>query len=93
MITETNLQILDALRQSLDVVLIALDAANALQRRGDTGEALPLGAIKGAAVPGPHRLIRLEGGHGFMCEARADHRPAAAALGWRAMLAWFSANL
>lgn len=34
----------------------------------------------------PHRLVRLEGGHGFMCSARPDHRPEAAAAGWSLLL-------
>lgn len=38
----------------------------------------------------PHRLLVLEGGHGFMCEARPDYRPMAAAEGWRAMLDLFA---
>jgi carboxymethylenebutenolidase len=37
-----------------------------------------------------HRLLVLEGGHGFLCEARSDYRPAAAARGWQEMLAFFS---
>jgi carboxymethylenebutenolidase len=34
----------------------------------------------------PHRLVRLEGGHGFMCSVRPDHRPEAAAAGWSLLL-------
>jgi carboxymethylenebutenolidase len=41
----------------------------------------------------PHRLLILEAGHGFLCEARDDYRPQAAAEGWRAMLAFFSQSL
>lgn len=41
----------------------------------------------------PHRLITLEGGHGFMCEERADHRPHSASEGWSAMLRFFSEAL
>ena len=41
----------------------------------------------------PHRLLELQAGHGFMCEARADHRPEAAAIGWREMLAFFATSL
>ncbi|WP_225322891.1 dienelactone hydrolase family protein [Synechococcus sp. RSCCF101] len=34
------------------------------------------------------RLIRVpEAGHGYMCEGRADHRPAAAAAGWQELSA------
>lgn len=40
-----------------------------------------------------HRLVLLEAGHGFMCEARADHRPQAAAEGWRLMLELFGETL
>jgi carboxymethylenebutenolidase len=40
-----------------------------------------------------HRLLLLEAGHGFFCEARADFRPAAAALGWQAMLELFAESL
>ena len=55
----------------------ALEAVNRdRRRRGEDG--------------GPHRLLVLEGGHGFMCEARPDHRPTAAAEGWRAMLDLFA---
>jgi carboxymethylenebutenolidase len=40
-----------------------------------------------------HRLLVLEAGHGFLCEARQDFRPAAAAQGWRAMLEFLGASL
>ncbi len=40
-----------------------------------------------------HRLLSLEAGHGFLCEARADFRPEAAAAGWQAMLALFAESL
>jgi carboxymethylenebutenolidase len=40
-----------------------------------------------------HRLLILEAGHGFLCEARADHRPEAATTGWREMLAFFAESL
>jgi carboxymethylenebutenolidase len=40
-----------------------------------------------------HRLLILQAGHGFLCEDRADHRPAAAAAGWRAMLEFFRESL
>lgn len=36
--------------------------------------------------PSPHRFLSLAGGHGFMCEARADHRPESAAQGWTLLL-------
>jgi carboxymethylenebutenolidase len=32
-------------------------------------------------------------GHGFMCEARADFHPAAAAEGWNQLLALFEQRL
>jgi carboxymethylenebutenolidase len=40
-----------------------------------------------------HRLLLLQAGHGFLCEARADFRPAAAAAGWEAMLGFFAETL
>jgi carboxymethylenebutenolidase len=42
-------------------------------------------AVRAAAMPAaaPHRLVVLEGAHGFMCSERADHRPAAAEAGWQ----------
>jgi carboxymethylenebutenolidase len=40
-----------------------------------------------------HRLLTMEAGHGFMCESRADHRPAAAAAGWREMLSFFDGTI
>lgn len=47
-----------------------------------------------AAVPAPpHRLVLLEGGHGFMCAARPDHRPEAAAAGWSLLLDSFEQGL
>ena len=51
------------------------------------------GRARGAADPAPHRLVVLEGGHGFMCQERADHRPAAAAAGWRLLLDHFAREL
>lgn len=64
------------------------------------GEADPLipaadvEAIAAAMAAAPdaarHRLIRVpEAGHGYLCEARADYRPEAAAQGWQAMLDFF----
>jgi carboxymethylenebutenolidase len=50
-------------------------------------------AIAAALAETPHRLLVLEGGHGFMCSARADHRPAAAAEGWRLLLELFEQEL
>ncbi len=48
-----------------------------------------------AADPGGERLrlIEVDAGHGYMCEARADHDPAAAAEGWRRMLELFAEAL
>lgn len=44
--------------------------------------------------PERHRLIRVpEAGHGFLCEARSDHHPAAAARSWRELLAFLQENL
>jgi carboxymethylenebutenolidase len=50
-------------------------------------------AIEAALAATPHRLVVLEGGHGFMCSARADHRPEAAAKGWRLLLELFGQEL
>lgn len=40
-----------------------------------------------------HRVLILEGGHGFMCEARADYRAPAATEGWNQMLHWLDQAL
>jgi carboxymethylenebutenolidase len=41
-----------------------------------------------------HRLLMAPGaGHGYLCEARADFQPAAAAAGWAAMLELFAQTL
>jgi carboxymethylenebutenolidase len=41
-----------------------------------------------------HRLLMAAGaGHGYLCEARPDHRPEAAAAGWEAMLELFARSL
>jgi carboxymethylenebutenolidase len=45
------------------------------------------------AAPRLHRLVLLEGGHGFMCAARADHHPASAAVGWSLLLDAFESQL
>ena len=45
------------------------------------------------APQGAHRLLTLEAGHGFLCEARGDYRPEAAAAGWQAMLTLFGESL
>ncbi len=63
--------------EDVAAVADALEAANRQRRR--RADHAPL-----------HRLLMLEGGHGFMCEARDDHRPSAAAEGWRAMLDLFA---
>jgi carboxymethylenebutenolidase len=47
----------------------------------------------GRSVERAHRLLTLQAGHGFLCEARADFRPASAARGWQAMLDFFSESL
>ncbi|MFY8148214.1 MAG: dienelactone hydrolase family protein [Prochlorococcaceae cyanobacterium] len=46
-----------------------------------------------AAGTGRHRYLELEAGHGFLCDARADHVPAAAERGWQEMLQFFAAHL
>ena len=51
-------------------------------------------AMAAAPDPGRHRLIREpRAGHGFLCEARADFEPAAAARGWQTLLAFFAEAL
>ncbi len=65
---------------------------------GDRDPLMPreeLTAIQAAlAASGQPPLIVAEGaGHGFMCEARADFHPAAAAEGWSQMLALFEQQL
>ena len=65
---------------------------------GDQDPLMPpeeLEAIRAAlAKAGQPSLIVAEGaGHGFMCEARADFHPAAAAAGWGQMLALFEERL
>ncbi|WP_254944475.1 dienelactone hydrolase family protein [Cyanobium sp. AMD-g] len=40
-----------------------------------------------------HQPVVLEGGHGFMCSARPDHRPEAAAAGWSLLLEAFDHGL
>jgi len=47
-------------------------------------------AIAAAPDPSRHRLIRVPGaGHGYLCEARGDYQPEAAARGWQTMLGFF----
>ena len=65
---------------------------------GDRDPLMPLeelAAIQAAlAANGQPPLILAAGaGHGFMCEARADFEPAAAAEGWSQMLALFEQRL
>ncbi len=52
-------------------------------------------AARAAAAPalGLHRLVVLEGGHGFMCSARSDHHPASEAAGWSLLLDTFEQQL
>ena len=45
------------------------------------------------AAPRLHRLVVLEGGHGFMCTARSDHHPRSAAAGWSLLLETFERQL
>lgn len=63
---------------------------------GDQDPLMPpeeIAAIRAALAP-PHRLVMLAGaGHGFLCEARADYQPEAAAAGWQAMLELFARRL
>lgn len=72
----------DPLIPAADVAAIetALAAANAAR------------AVANAA-PRLHRLVLLEGGHGFMCAARSDHHPASAAAGWSLLLDTFERQL
>jgi carboxymethylenebutenolidase len=49
-----------------------------------------------AASPDParHRLVRVPAaGHGYLCEARPDHRPEAAVQSWQAMLSFLDQAL
>ncbi len=41
----------------------------------------------------PHRLLLVPGGHGFLCDQRADHHPESAALAWAEMLTFFGESL
>lgn len=51
-------------------------------------------AIAAAPDPSRHRLIRVPGaGHGYLCEARADYQPEAAAQAWQTMLQFFGEGL
>ena len=47
------------------------------------------------AQPGAgHRLLIAPGaGHGYMCSARGDYHPEAAAAGWAALLELFASSL
>jgi carboxymethylenebutenolidase len=71
---------------------------------GDRDPLMPaeeLRAIEAALAADAARRPQLErrllvapgAGHGFLCEARADFHPEAAALGWQAMLDLFSRRL
>ncbi|MFM7753909.1 MAG: dienelactone hydrolase family protein [Cyanobium sp.] len=52
------------------------------------------GGVPATGSAGRHRLLIAAGaGHGYLCEARADYRPEAAAAGWAAMLELFAASL
>jgi carboxymethylenebutenolidase len=51
-------------------------------------------ANQGRAPERSHRLLTLEeAGHGFLCEARDDFHPAAAAVGWQEMLTFLAESL
>ena len=67
---------------------------------GDTDPLMPpeeISAIAAAlrAQPGAgHRLLMAPGaGHGYMCSARGDYHPEAAAAGWAALLELFASSL
>jgi len=49
-------------------------------------------ASRGRAPAQRHHVRVLEGGHGFLCEARTDFVPQSAAEGWREILGWFAAS-
>jgi carboxymethylenebutenolidase len=52
------------------------------------------GGVPATSTTARHRLLMAAGaGHGYMCEARADFQPQAAAAGWAAMLELFAAEL
>jgi len=53
-----------------------------------------LAAANRGRLPGTgHCLQVLEGGHGFLCEARADHHPSSAQQGWAELLGWLEQGL
>ncbi|MEB3263172.1 MAG: dienelactone hydrolase family protein [Synechococcus sp.] len=56
-------------------------------------DAAAIRAALEAAGGGRHRYLELEAGHGFLCDARADHAPQAAAQAWDALLEFFAASL
>ena len=64
---------------------------------GDQDPLIPpeeLQAIDNAFVGDRQRLVVARGaGHGFLCEARADYHPEAAAMGWRELLGLFGKAL
>jgi carboxymethylenebutenolidase len=64
---------------------------------GDQDPLIPpeeLQAIDDAFVGDRQRLVVAQGaGHGFLCEARADYHPEAAAMGWRELLELFGKAL
>jgi carboxymethylenebutenolidase len=65
---------------------------------GDHDPLMPpeeLAAIEAALAANgqPPLIVAAGAGHGFMCEARADFHPAAAAEGWSQMLALFEDRL
>jgi len=64
---------------------------------GDQDPLIPpeeLQAIDDAFVGDRQRLVvALGAGHGFLCEARADYHPEAAAMGWRELLGLFGKAL
>jgi len=65
---------------------------------GDTDPLMPpeeLAAIQAALAANsqPPLIVAAGAGHGFICEARVDFHPAAAAQGWQRMLALFAETL
>jgi carboxymethylenebutenolidase len=50
-------------------------------------------ASRQASGQGLHRLLLVPGGHGFLCDQRADHHPESAALAWAEMLKFFGESL
>jgi carboxymethylenebutenolidase len=56
-------------------------------------EAAAIRSAVQAAGGGRHRYLELEAGHGFLCDARPDHAPEAAAEAWAALLEFYATSL